>query len=155
MEFKPGAGRLNAATAILLGDAFTRVKKAGALTPHTLLDDARPAHAPTHGLFEWDDKIAGEKYRIEQAGFYLRSVDIMVEDPDGDSPIRVRAVSSEGDSGYDFTTRIMKDPERRKNLLAKALAEFNSWKIRWETLEELAGIFEAADKIVTKRRKAR
>lgn len=37
------------------------------LTPRMVLDAARPAEAPLHNLFEWDNKKASEKWRLHQA----------------------------------------------------------------------------------------
>lgn len=39
----------------------------GILTPEIVLDAARPEDAPLHTYFEWDDSIAGERYRLRQA----------------------------------------------------------------------------------------
>lgn len=39
----------------------------GHLTPELVVDAARPEHSPLHDLFEWDDSVAGERWRREQA----------------------------------------------------------------------------------------
>lgn len=151
MDFQPGIGsHISRATAVLLGNTFKRIRHEGPLTPKAVVDDARPRTSPTHDLFEWDNAVAGEKHRLEQAGYYLRSVDVVIVDEEREATTRVRAVQSEGDRGYDFTTRILKNPARRADLIAKALAEFKTWKTRWETLEELAGVFAEAEKLKSK-----
>lgn len=146
MEFKAGSGaHINEATAMLLGRTFLKLKKEGPLTPKALLDASRPTRAPTHGLFEWDDSVAAEKHRLQQASYYLREVDIVYA-TEG-RPLRVRAFSSEGTAGYSLTTRILKNPTRRSDLLNKAWAEFEGFRERWEHLEELAGLFTAAERL--------
>ena len=147
MDFQPVIGsHISRATAVLLGNTFQNLLREGPLTQKTVVDDARPCTSPTHPLFEWNNAIAGEKFRLDQAGYYLRSVDILIP-AESEEPLRIRAVHCEGEKGYDFTTRILKNPNRRKDLLAKALAEFHQWKARWETLEELGEIFAAAKKV--------
>src|SRR5262245_29148308 len=42
-------------------------KRNGAVTPKLVLDAARDEGHPLHDFFEWDDSIAGDKYRLEQA----------------------------------------------------------------------------------------
>ena len=37
------------------------------VSPDNLLEESRPAGAVLHGLFEWDDTVAAEKFRAEQA----------------------------------------------------------------------------------------
>ena len=44
----------------------------GSVTKEKLLDASRAEDSPTHALFEWNNEIAGEKYRLEQA----RSTDL-------------------------------------------------------------------------------
>ena len=62
---------------------------AGELTPGLVVDTARPEDSPLHSHFEWDDGIAGEKYRQVQAAAMIRSVHVRFEKPDGGN-IRVR-----------------------------------------------------------------
>lgn len=150
MEFLPKDGsQINRATAVLLGSTFVRLKKAGILTPQALVDDARPVRAPTHKLFEWNDEVAGEKWRLQQASHYLRSVRTVMKS--GEKEVEVRAVSTLRDgAGYDFTHRILKDKARRPKLLQQALGELSAFRRRWEHLEELAEVFAAIDKLESK-----
>jgi hypothetical protein len=46
----------------------------GRLTAALVVEAARPADAPLHGRFTWDDTAAAERYRILQAGKLIRSV---------------------------------------------------------------------------------
>lgn len=52
------------------------------LTAQTFLERARDDSSPLHSLFEWDDAAAAEKFRLDQAGQYIRCIRI-VEDLDG------------------------------------------------------------------------
>ena len=66
----PGVMPVDAQTA---GDELERVyKKRGDIKPSTLVEESRPASAPLHRCFEWDDAIAAEKYRESQASYPLR-----------------------------------------------------------------------------------
>jgi len=55
------------------------VKRSGILTPSAVVDEARPEDSPLHAAFEWDDSIAAEKYRLEQARRLLRQVGLFIE----------------------------------------------------------------------------
>jgi hypothetical protein len=48
----------------------------GELTPALVVDLARPEDHPLHDRFEWNDAIAGEVHRREQARRLIRSVKI-------------------------------------------------------------------------------
>lgn len=54
--------------------------------PEDVVEDARNAHSPLHGYFEWDNAEAAEKYRLTQARYYLRSIDIIREEDE--RPVR-------------------------------------------------------------------
>ena len=55
---------INAETA---GAVMDSLEQRGALTAKNLLDESRPAEAPLHNEFEWDDIKAAEEYRLQQA----------------------------------------------------------------------------------------
>jgi hypothetical protein len=50
----------------------------GSLTPQNILDASRPQNALFHALFQWDDTIAAEHYRLQQARIILNNIEITV-----------------------------------------------------------------------------
>lgn len=48
----------------------------GTITPQLVVDTARDDAHPLHKHFQWDDSIAGELYRCNQAGQMIRRVTI-------------------------------------------------------------------------------
>lgn len=63
----------------------------GTLTPAVVVDAARPEGSPLHSRFEWDDQVAGEKYRHVQAAHLIRSVKVVIQRDGVDETTRVRA----------------------------------------------------------------
>lgn len=55
------------------------LEKQGRVTPDVLLAAAKSKSYPLHGDFIWDDKIAGHKYRVEQAREIIASVRVMTK----------------------------------------------------------------------------
>ena len=51
----------------------------GKLTASQVLEVARSPDSPLHPCFEWDDSIAAEQWRLEQARELIRRVKIVVE----------------------------------------------------------------------------
>ena len=45
----------------------------GKITPQDVVDDARDVNAPYHNYFDWDDSVAGPKFRLAQARHLLMS----------------------------------------------------------------------------------
>lgn len=59
-----------------LAEAIEELMAKGSCTPHALVDVARDPASPLHKYFEWDDAKAAEQYRITQARYYMRSINI-------------------------------------------------------------------------------
>ena len=72
----------------------------GRLVPAEIVAEAQQKSHPLHQFFEWDNKKAADKYRIEQAERMIRSVKISVIDGDDDYKVRafhpMRSVGREG-----------------------------------------------------------
>jgi len=91
-------------TATLAFDELTRIcaENAGALTPKAVVAASRPADAPLHDRFEWDDAIAGDSYREIVAAQIIRSVHI-TRTTDERGPTRVRAFLCVGEESAAWT----------------------------------------------------
>jgi hypothetical protein len=50
----------------------------GSLTPQNILDASRPQNALFNSLFQWDDTIAAEHYRLQQARTILNNIEVTV-----------------------------------------------------------------------------
>lgn len=50
----------------------------GKVTPGTVLNVAKEKDSPIHSLFQWDDSIAGEKYRLIQARKLINNLEIKI-----------------------------------------------------------------------------
>jgi hypothetical protein len=61
-----------------IANAVRAVAETGPLTPQRVLAAARDTSNALHAQFEWDDAIAGEAYRIEQARTLVRSIKVEV-----------------------------------------------------------------------------
>jgi hypothetical protein len=53
------------------------------ITPQLVVDTARATEHPLHDQFVWDDSIAGELYRCNQAAQMIRRVRITITTPEG------------------------------------------------------------------------
>ncbi|TDT31137.1 hypothetical protein [Naumannella halotolerans] len=63
----------------------------GQLTPALVVETAKNTDHPLHHRFEWNDEIAGPKYREVQARELIRSVKITYAETKGGVPKQVRA----------------------------------------------------------------
>lgn len=117
---------------------------AGELTPRVVVDVAADPNHPLHSRFEWDDAIAGDKYRLEQARHLLR----VTYQPDPAKPSHLRAyVAVKGEtspqSEYIPTTEALADPFTRELLLRQMKRDWKTFERRYRDMAEF-GAFVAS-----------
>jgi hypothetical protein len=110
----------------------------GRLTPALVVDAARPKKSALHARFEWDDAVAGDAYRREQAHELIQSVRIVREREDKE-PLSIRAfhaVRDEEGSAYRPTDDILDDPMLTQMLLGDMKREWQTLRRRYERFVE-------------------
>ena len=102
------------------------VKSNGALSPQLVVDAARHNNSALHSFFEWDDSVAGEKYRIEQARGVIKM--FRIEVPVGGEVVitaqyQIAGSPVRGDSEphYEDVLVIMNDAEKQYQLVVATL----------------------------------
>lgn len=119
-----------------LGESFTM---------HDIVDMARGEDHFMHDMFEWDDSIAGEKYREQQAGLIVRMLVFRDEETEKPTPVRVFYSASDEPRKYSPTTVIIRQPDAYKTLLEQALIELRAFQRKYSSLSELSDVFDAID----------
>lgn len=113
-----------------------RERNNGELTPQSVVAEARNPDHPLHDRFEWNDKIAGEKYRLAQARKLIRTVKLTIHEGDENSPPqRLRAFFSvpgpQGRPVYDPTEEVVRNPVLREVVKRQMIREWQSMKRRY------------------------
>lgn len=122
------------------------------LSKEALLDSARDEDDELHPLFEWNDGIAAEKYRLHQAGQVLSSLKITVIQDQEEEPKQVKAfvqVTRDAHRAvYMNTQTALKRVDTREAVLKIALQELAAFKNKYQTLSELAEVIAAIDDVL-------
>jgi len=138
----------------IVNDQIQRITaKEGDCSAHALVDAARPESSPIHGLFEWNDEIAGEKWRVSQARVVICSIRTVDEQS---TPAYVSArvmapadelVDADGneteDSGYRSISVIQSIPEDRRSWLLHELRTIAGHLRRVQDEPEFAPLIDA------------
>lgn len=109
-----------------------------ALTPSLLVDLARDKRHPLHDRFEWDDRIAGEAHRRDQAHKLITSLRITYR-PDDRPQETVRAfhaVRGEGGIVYHPAEKVAQDPFLARLVMADMEREWHQLKSRYDQFTE-------------------
>jgi len=133
----------------IVGELETiRKRGGGILRPVEVVAFARKKTTALHDRFEWDDSVAAERFRLEQARHLIRCTVRMIND---DSPPIHAYVSLEDDrkggDSYRALVDVMSDTELREKLLEQALREADAWRDRYERFTELSPIVKAIRKV--------
>lgn len=125
-----------------------RLAIAGRGTSAELIKEARDPKSGIHDCFEWDNNVAGEKFRLWQACNYWGAIRIELRQPDGNA-VKVPAfipIVVAGEQAYRPVTEVAENPDWRAQMIVQAKRELESWQRRYEMLTAVArmrGVFEA------------
>lgn len=115
------------------------------ITPKQIVDFARNKNTELHKCFEWNDSIAAEKYREQQARVIVCNI-VYVKDEETKEPTNIRAISySTITNSYKPTRLILHKQEEYQALLEKAFSELRAFKEKYHSLSELEEIFALID----------
>lgn len=133
-------------------DLLTR-KANGALTPAAVVNAARNEESVLHSAFEWDDAVAAEAHREDQARYLIGSLVVTVRP--ANTPREVRAfvnVVCDNEQGYVPLHTAMSDVDLRAQVVRRAWSELQAWRERYAGYSELASVHAAIDADCQKRK---
>jgi hypothetical protein len=112
----------------------------GQLTPALVVDEARDENHPLHSRFQWDDAVAGESWRRQQAHELIRSVRVVYKEADdksGEKSVRAyHAVPTENGHVYEPVDKILADDFATKLVLQAMERDWKDLKRRYEGFQE-------------------
>lgn len=115
----------------------------GKIEPSIVVEKSRPDDAPLHHCFEWNDEIAANKFREQQARVLIANV-VITGEPSEDTYTRAFVhVQNE----YQPLYIVLEDPRKTGELLESALKELRAFERKYRELEELAPVFSAIEKV--------
>ncbi len=142
-SWKTGFGSLFRADAQLVANEIMSIGDTA--TPAQIVDMARDSSTELHKCFEWNDTVAAEKYRLEQARQVVRILVIKREDGQEDQPERRFFHKNEYSEGYKSLEFIVRNETEYEKLLKQALSELHAFKAKYHALSELEEILALID----------
>ena len=139
-----------AVPAQIVGAECERIEKeTGSVTSESLVNSARSKTSAIHNLFEWDNKIAGEKWRLQQAKVVLSCLKVSIVKDEESEPKKVRAYlnANQTDSRAEYfnVQKTMQNISLREGVLRRAEKELRYFIDKYRTLTELSKVFDAID----------
>ena len=129
------------------GEELERIyQERGRIEPSAVVEESRDTSSPLHPCFEWDDAVAAEKYREDQARLVIRSI-VTVSDNSTEKqqqPVRAFVRVQED---YKPITVVLNDEEQMEELLRSALLELSAFRKKYQALAALRPVFAAIESI--------
>lgn len=138
-----------------IGSALAKIaeQQKGRLTPPAVVEAARDARHPLHKYFEWDNEIAAEAYRLDQARVLIRSVRI-VGDDDAEPAPAFLSVADKGGTSYRTFAEVMDSADLQNTVLAAAERDLAAFEKRYRQLADICEVIrDAREKIAARRAK--
>lgn len=130
----------------IIVEEFGRIiNRDGSLSKHTLINEAKPKKSRLHSMFEWNDKVCGIKYRLEQAEYMIRAFEVIVEDKDNGETRKVRYLSPvvmNEEQVFVPTLKALRSKDLRSQVLDRAWSELSSFMEKYRNLVEFEPIFK-------------
>lgn len=134
-----------------VGETLERILQTeGVITARRVVEEARPEDSPLHPIFEWDDSVAAEDFRRNQARNLVRSLRVVIKQDHTETPKEILAfvrVHQVRGGGYIPTVKAMSEPDSRQQVLTDALRSLQAWRRRYDHLRELETIFAVVDRL--------
>lgn len=129
-----------------IGEALAKIQEAaaGELKPEDVLEAARNNRHVLHKHFEWDDKVAADAFRIDQARHIIRVVRV-VETGSNDNPPRAFiSVATDKGTSYRSASEVKSSSDLQTALLKQAHRELEAFLKRFHDLVDVCVLVDAA-----------
>lgn len=132
----------------VFGDALAEITAAagGRLTPNAVVDSARSENHPLHPHFEWDDALAAESYRLDQARNIIRMVRVVDDQATEGTARAFFSVNDKSGVAYRSVTEVKSSADLQMALLRQAERDLDAFSRRYRDLTDICDLVHAAKK---------
>jgi hypothetical protein len=120
-------------------------EKHGTITTDLVIEEASKSKHPLHPLFDWDNAVAGHKWRQTQALAMIMATKYVVVLEKSKAPPRVvssapvrKFVNAFRGEGFKMRNEVLNEDDARKAMVEKKLAVLRSWCRETVDISELA-----------------
>ena len=138
-----------------IGMALAKIagQQKGRLTPPAVVEAARDTRNPLHKHFEWDNQIAADAFRLDQARTLIRSVALAGVDDEDAKPAFLSIADNAGTS-YRAVQEVLDSADLQSAVLAAAERDLAAFEKRYRQLTDICQIIsDARAKVAARRNK--
>lgn len=121
---------------------YREIQSLDIITPANIVDYARSEDTELHKCFQWDDSIAAENWRKQQARIIVSSLVVTVEKTTAGSQKYRLIQHDDSTKEYKPVVFTVRNMDEYGRLLAQAKRELRSFKERYKSITELSEVIE-------------
>lgn len=121
---------------------YREIQSLECITPASIVDYARNEGTELHKCFQWDDSIAAENWRKQQARIIVSSLVVTVEKTTAGSQKYRLIQHDDSTKEYKPVVFTVRNMDEYGRLLAQAKRELRSFKERYKSITELSEVIE-------------
>lgn len=135
-----------------IGEALAKITEAhaGRLMPEVVVNAAKDAKSALHPHFEWNDSVAAQAHRLDQARNLIRLIRIEDQKTNEVTPAFM-SVSDQGTS-YRKTEEVVNSRALQLVVLQQAERDLTAFKKRYHMLQDICELVGQAEKAVASKR---
>lgn len=137
-----------------IGEALGKIAASGGghLVPAAVVQAARDTKHVLHRHFEWVDKVAAEKYRLDQARSLIRCIHVESDDAESGVVRAFLSIREKTGVSYRSISDVMNSADLQQRILAQAEKDLLAFEARYQNLEDICGLIRAARERLAVRR---
>ena len=120
----------------VVGKQFEKIlEEQGSLTNKNVLESAKDESSPIHEIFEWDDTVAAEKYRLTQATKLITNLQIILETEEKEIKCRayVNIANDAKEGKFIHIESAFQNEDTKDIVLNRAMNELRAFKEKYKT----------------------
>ena len=130
---------------------LTQISQKDGLTAENVVNNAKNKASPLHRFFEWDNSIAAQEWRLQQARVLINVIKVKIMiDGSQKSVGAFENIKITIDGGsfreYKPTIEILSNLGYRKQMMLKAIGEIKYWQEKYNIFKEFNPIFNEINK---------
>jgi hypothetical protein len=126
-----------------IGEALARISNAngGRMTPKVVVEAARARNHVLHKHFEWNNDVAADHYRNDQARRIINCVRIISDERPTPAFI---SVADKGGVTYRSLGEVLRSPELQLAVLKRAERDLDAFTVRYRELTDICDLVSTA-----------
>jgi hypothetical protein len=138
----------------VIGTSLEEIRTAngGEIQPKAVVDAARSKKNPLHRHFEWDNVLAAESFRLDQARSLIRCVRVLDTSVKSGSVRAFLSLNTASGVNYHAVKDVQNSSALRAALLLQAEKDLDAWEKRYKELQEICEVVAKAREMISEKR---